>query len=203
MLRAVALILAIVAFTGCEQKRATPLRFPDHDLRMAQILGVRVGMTPRKVANQIAHLGLEESNFNRETLQDIILKFDRSASEHTAQIIFSKGDNTLSALDDITLTVGFCYGQIDAISIDERILKKDYENRKLSDLRMFPKIVEGPRKNERVMFIAKYKPDDISSAYILYMDRGYSDITTGERVVKRSVSILEQVGCLGRRRSAR
>ena len=196
MLRAVALILAVVAFIGCEQRQATPLRLSsDHDLRMAQILGVRIGMTPRKVDNQIAHLGLEESNFNRETLQDIILKFDRGASESSGQIIFSKGDNTLSALDDVIFTVGFCYGQIDSISIYETILKNDYVKRKLKDVRLFPKIVEGLRKNERVMFTAKYKPDEFSSAHVLYLDRGYSDLMTNERVIKRSVSIHDGVSC--------
>ena len=77
MLRAVALILAIVAFTGCEQRRETPSRFSsDLDLQLAHIFGVRIGMTPRKLHNQIAQLGLEESNFNSETLRDIINKFD-------------------------------------------------------------------------------------------------------------------------------
>ncbi len=199
MLRAVALILAVVAFTGCEQRQATPLRLSsDHDLRMAQILGVRIGMTPRKLHNQIAHLGLEESNFNRETLQDIIFKFDRGASEHTAQIIFSKGVNTLSALDDVTFTVGFCFGHIDSISIDERIHKKNYEKRKLKDLRMFPKIVEGPIKDERIMFTAKYVPDKFSSAQIAYLDRGYSDLQTRENVINRMVWIVEGISCYNR-----
>lgn len=196
MLRAAVLILAMVAFVGCDQRRAIPLNLSaDLNLRMAQILGVRIGMTPRKLHSQIAHLGLEESSFNSETLQDIIHKFDRGASEHIAQIILSKGDNTLSALDDVTFTVKFCYGQINSISIDERILKKDFEKRKLKDLRMFPKIVEGPRKHERVMFTAKYKPDEFSFAHIAYVDRGYSDFMTKERVVERSVLILEGVGC--------
>ena len=199
MLRTVALILAIVAFTGCEQRRATPIRLSsDLDLQMAQILGVRIGMTPRKLQNQIAQLGLEEDNLNRETLQDIILKYDRGASEYAAQIIFSNGDNTLSALDDVTFTVGFCYGQIGSISIRERILKKDYEKRLLKDLKMFPKIIEGPKENERIMFMAKYKPDDFSHAIVSYVDRGYSDFATKESVISRSVSIREGVGCLNR-----
>ena len=196
MLRAVALILIIVASAGCEQRRALPLNLSsDLDLIMAQIFGVRIGMTPRKLHNQIAHLGLEESSFNRETLQDIILKFDRGASERTAQIIFSKGRKTLSPLDNVTFTVGFCYGYINSISIDETILKKDFKKRKLKDLRMFPKIVEGPRKNERVMFTAKYKPDKFSFSGIYYVDRGYSDFMIKERVINRSVSVLEGVGC--------
>ena len=87
-------------------------------------------------------------------------------------------------------------GSIDlVVSSPPYNLGKDYENRKLRDLRMFPKIVEGPRENEKVMFTAKYKPDQFSSAYIAYLDRGYSDIITKEKVIKRSVSIYEGVGC--------
>lgn len=167
----------------------------DADLTTAELLGVRIGMTPRRLQNEITPLGLRESGFNRQTLQDIVTKYDRGASEHTEQIILSKGDSTLSYLDDVTLTVQFCYGQAMSVSINEYIAKKDFEKRKAQDLRMFPKVVEGPKANERVMYTARYKPDEFSSAYVAYVDRGYRDFDTREPVIERIVSVLEGVSC--------
>ena len=199
MLRAVVLILVIVGLTGCDQGVATPLRLSsDHDLRTAEFLGVQIGMTPRELHNQIAHLGLVESDFNRDTLQEIVDRFDRGAPEHAAQIFFTKGVNSLSGLDDVTFTVGFCLGRVNAISIDERVQRKDYEKRKSEDLNMFPKIVEGPRKNEKIMFTGKYVSDKFSSVRITYVDRGFTDLISRENVINRMAWLVEGVDCYNR-----
>lgn len=184
--------------SACAEPLLSPSPTSDLDLKMAQILGVRVGMTPRKLRDQISGLGFEESAFNNETLQDIVLKSDRGAEASTAQVIFSKGEGTLSALDDVTLTVQFCYGHVDYISISERIPKVDYEKRKARDLKMFPGLVELPRKHERVIFSGNYQPNEFSHSSIAYLDRGYSDFSTRVPVIQRLVSVLEGVGCFNR-----
>ncbi len=206
LLRTIALIVSYLLVTACAQgpiqdsvqdTTVTRSLSPDILLYTVQIYGIRIGMSPRKLQNKITGSGFQESQFNQETLQDIILRFDRGSSNLTSHILLSKGDGTISLLDDITLDVGFCYGYIDSIWIRENILKKEFENRKTRDLQMFPNIIEGVRK-KKVLYTGNYKPDKFSHMNVSYIDRGYYDSKTNESVIERSVSVREGIGCYNR-----
>ena len=172
----------------------------DFTLMTAQIRGLRAGMSPRMVYKRLRGAGFTESSFSRETLEDVILRSSRDET-YQGHVILSKGESTLNQLDNETLSLKFCFGGLESISLRQTILLTDFERAKKSDLKKFPKAVQEISKNKIVLFSAKYKPDKISSAYISYVNRGHKNYvfngpkSSSEPIITRNIDILEQTRC--------
>ncbi len=190
--------LLTIGLFGCStsQLRSPKIKImtPDMTLMMAEIRGLRVGMSPRMVQKQLGGLGFSESRFSRITLADAIHKSDVNPQENT-QVILTAGGNTISNLDDESLTLRFCYAGLESINFTQTILLSDYEKYKRADIKMFPEAVPKISDNKQVLFSASYKPDRISSAYISYVNRGFTKFLSNEPVIERYISVLEQARC--------
>lgn len=200
MSRVAIFALSVLLLAGC----ITPSiqeRFGDLstnlDVMRSEIIGLRVGMSPRLVKRQLRDRNFVTDSFSKVTLDDVISKYDRGNIENE-QVLLSAGQNTLSFLDDENLTLKFCGGQLHHIGYDQFILKSDIERYISRDKKDFHYTVEQtPTRKWTVLDMKfKFKRHFVS---VYYRDDGYSSygsLSKPKRVVKRSVSIYEGASCL-------
>jgi len=171
------------------------LKIPrDQRILMTELSGFRLGMSPRKVKQVVKENNLKGSRYNRETLDDIIVRNDIEENMKKS-IIFEKGTDTILLLsDDITITLNFCWGGVSEISMNHYLPKNKINIYERRDRNMFP-AMEFTDKTEYLLFAANYDPVKSMSGWIRYYDKGYKGFK-GEELFERSIRIYDGLRCL-------
>jgi hypothetical protein len=169
-------------------------------IMQTQIIGLRIGMSPRLVKGRLRDRNLVTSSYSAVTLDDVISKYDRGDLEDE-QVLLKAGQKTLSFLDDENVTLKFCGGQLYSFSYDHFIFKSDVEQYISRDKKHFHYTVEQIPNRKWTVLHMKFK-DKGSFVNVHYRDDGYSSSSISssfsERkpVIKRSVSIYDGASCL-------
>ena len=94
------------------------------DIMQTQIIGLRVGMSPRLVKHSLHDRNLVAGSFSGVTLDDVISKYDRGDLKDE-QVLLETGQKTVSFLDDENVALKFCGGQLYYIRYDHFIFKSE------------------------------------------------------------------------------